>query len=289
MEAHDWDRDKLAKRSGIHPKTIEAHFAHRRHIQPDHLKKYMNAFPAEAERVAIYIGWQMDHGPDLDLPMMTWASPKDPKKALILSRQWLKFTGRTPEQEMGDGWTEAIHPDDRARVLAQIDHALKGRNPFFISYRLRRHDGVYCQVNDQGQPYYKNGNFAGYIGGAVRVTSFLWPLMTLRPVKIATAIATMLGLCQSPQVIQQTAVVASLAPAAIVALPLLKTTDDKDNDFAFDLADADWHPKIRTQQPQPKTRTAHKQHRHRVNAVQRLADKTINRQLHRLHRAVAKL
>ena len=45
-------------------------------------------------------------------PIMIWMSDKD---ALVsfLNRAWLAFRGRDVALELGNGWTEGVHPDDR--------------------------------------------------------------------------------------------------------------------------------------------------------------------------------
>lgn len=83
---------------------------------------------------------------------------------------WLTFTGRTLEQEMGEGWAEGVHPDDLQRCVAYyLDHFHK-REPFEMEYRLRRHDGVYRWIFDRGVPLTDDaGAFAGFIGSCIDV------------------------------------------------------------------------------------------------------------------------
>ena len=83
---------------------------------------------------------------------------------------WLAFTGRTLEQEMGDGWAEGVHPDDLERCVAHyLDH-FRRREAFEMEYRLRRHDGVYRWIFDRGVPFTDDaGAFAGFIGSCVDV------------------------------------------------------------------------------------------------------------------------
>jgi signal transduction histidine kinase len=74
------------------------------------------------------------------------------------------------EQELGDGWLESVHPEDRPRCRDTFTRAFDTREPFTMEYRLRRHDGLFRQVVDEGVPRTVDGDFRGYIGSAVDVT-----------------------------------------------------------------------------------------------------------------------
>jgi PAS domain S-box-containing protein len=87
-----------------------------------------------------------------------------------LSPAWLDFTGCTPEQALGDGWSCGVHPEDLGRWLDRCLRAFDEREPFEIEYRLRRWDGEYRWVVDCGVPRYsKDGAFLGYVGCCVEV------------------------------------------------------------------------------------------------------------------------
>ncbi|SDI40845.1 PAS domain-containing hybrid sensor histidine kinase/response regulator [Propionivibrio dicarboxylicus] len=84
---------------------------------------------------------------------------------------WLEFTGRTLEQELGNGWAEGVHPDDMQRCLEIYLGAFEKRQKFSMDYRLRRHDGEYRWIQDEGSPRYDaQGNFIGYIGFCLDIT-----------------------------------------------------------------------------------------------------------------------
>ena len=99
-------------------------------------------------------------------PMLIWMSDEG-KLCTFLNRGWLEFTGRTFDQELGNGWSEGVHADDFQRCLATYVGAFDERREFSMEYRLRRHDGEYRWVFDKGVPRYApDGTFLGYIGCA---------------------------------------------------------------------------------------------------------------------------
>jgi PAS domain S-box-containing protein len=103
-------------------------------------------------------------------PVLIWMSGLD-KLCTFFSKPWLEFTGRTMEQEMGNGWAEGVHPDDFQNCLKTYVEAFDARKPFVMQYRLRRHDGEYRWISDTGVPRYDTDkNFAGYIGSCVDIT-----------------------------------------------------------------------------------------------------------------------
>src|SRR5215471_17125868 len=106
-------------------------------------------------------------------PVLIWMSGVD-KLCSFFNKPWLQFTGRRMEQELGNGWAEGVHQDDLERCLQVYASAFDARQSFVMQYRLRRHDGEYRWVSDQGVPRYDTqGTFAGYIGSCVDVTELI--------------------------------------------------------------------------------------------------------------------
>lgn len=92
-------------------------------------------------------------------------------KCDFFNASWLKFTGRNMEQELGDGWAENVHPDDLEFCLRTFLENFHARLPFKMEYRLRRHDGEYRWILDEGSPYSNpEGEFAGFIGSCYDIT-----------------------------------------------------------------------------------------------------------------------
>ena len=103
-------------------------------------------------------------------PVMIWMSGTD-KLCAFFNSGWLDFTGRTLEQELGDGWTEGLHPDDFDKSLEIYANAFDARQQFTMEYRLRKFDGEYYWVLDHGVPRFESdGTFLGYIGTATDIT-----------------------------------------------------------------------------------------------------------------------
>jgi PAS domain S-box-containing protein len=103
-------------------------------------------------------------------PVMIWVTDID-RSCTYVNRAWLEFTGRSLEAELGSGWADGIHPDDRTKCLETWVHVFDKREPLRMEYRVRRHDGAYRWIIDSGAPAFDGGGaFSGYVGSAVDVT-----------------------------------------------------------------------------------------------------------------------
>jgi PAS domain S-box-containing protein len=102
-------------------------------------------------------------------PVMIWVSGPD-HLGTFFNKAWLDFTGRTMEQELGEGWISSVHPDDLNHCLTRCGGAFAARRAFQIEFRLRRADGKYRWILDSGVPRYRNGEFIGFIGSCLDLT-----------------------------------------------------------------------------------------------------------------------
>jgi PAS domain S-box-containing protein len=103
-------------------------------------------------------------------PVMIWMSGPD-KLCTFFNQGWLDFTGRSLEQELGNGWAEGVHREDFDRCLEVYVNSFDARQPFTMEYRLRRMDGEYRWVLDNGiSRFAADGTFLGYIGSCIDIT-----------------------------------------------------------------------------------------------------------------------
>jgi two-component system, sensor histidine kinase PdtaS len=102
-------------------------------------------------------------------PVLIWMSDIS-MGGIYFNRAWLDFTGRSLEREVGRGWMEVLHPDDRESLNASYE-ALNARQPFQIQFRMRRRDGEWRWMLNTGKPRFNlEGKFTGYTGSCVDIT-----------------------------------------------------------------------------------------------------------------------
>nr|MDJ0637057.1 PAS domain S-box protein [Xenococcaceae cyanobacterium MO_188.B29] len=103
-------------------------------------------------------------------PVLLWMAGTD-KLYNFFNRSWLRFTGRTLAEELGNGWTAGIHPDDFQYCIDTYNSSFDSREGFQMEYRLRRADGEYRWILDTGRPrFLPDGSFAGYIGSCFDIS-----------------------------------------------------------------------------------------------------------------------
>lgn len=103
-------------------------------------------------------------------PVLIWMTDSN-RQCIYVNSGWLKYTGRTLEQELGVGCLENFHPDDKKRVIEIYTDAFSKQQPFTLEYRLRRENGEYGWVFSQAVPHFTADNvFLGYIGSCVDIS-----------------------------------------------------------------------------------------------------------------------
>ncbi len=103
-------------------------------------------------------------------PVMIWVAGPD-KLCTFFNQGWLNFTGSTMGECLGNGWSAAVHPEDRERCLANYSSAFDARRRYQTECRLHGADGVYRWVLARGIPRFEpNGVFVGYVGSCMDIT-----------------------------------------------------------------------------------------------------------------------
>ena len=103
-------------------------------------------------------------------PVMVWISGPDAMYTFF-NREWLDYRGRKLADELGNGWAEGIHPDDRDLCLETYLKAFSTRQTFRLELRLQRGNGEYGWIECSGMPRADGqGRFGGFIGTAVDIS-----------------------------------------------------------------------------------------------------------------------
>lgn len=85
------------------------------------------------------------------LPQLVWTATTD-GTCDYFGPQWLEYTGAKPESQLGLGWLEQVHPDDRQRLLQEWKVTLAVDLDFQTEIRIRRHDGIYHWFDTRAIP-----------------------------------------------------------------------------------------------------------------------------------------
>ncbi|NJL66652.1 MAG: PAS domain-containing sensor histidine kinase [Richelia sp. RM2_1_2] len=119
------------------------------------------------------------------IPVMLWMTDNQGVHNFFNS-SWLKLTGRKIEQELGLGWLENLHPEDKNAYLSTYSQAIKEKQKFQIQYRLKSADGDYRWISDKGVPRFSSDNdFIGYIGCCIDITECKKAEVAIRESQIA--------------------------------------------------------------------------------------------------------
>ena len=103
-------------------------------------------------------------------PVIIWVSEPN-GDCSYLGQQWYRFTGASPDESLGVGWLDFIHPEDRESTNDQFRTANASFVPFRFECRLRRRDDEWRWMIASATPRFGAGEeFLGYIGSLVDVS-----------------------------------------------------------------------------------------------------------------------
>ena len=90
------------------------------------------------------------------------------------NRTWLDWRGRLLDEELGTGWLDGVHPQDRAHCAMTLARSTALRTPVELEFRLQRHDGLWRPMLSIGVPRVDHsGEFAGLTCALIDATEHL--------------------------------------------------------------------------------------------------------------------
>ncbi|MBO0776382.1 MAG: SpoIIE family protein phosphatase, partial [Actinobacteria bacterium] len=101
---------------------------------------------------------------------VVWVASPEGKMAED-SAEWRWITGQSKEEFLGDGWLDAIHPDDRDRIDAAWRECLRTGRIFDDRCRMRTRGGAYRHYDVRSVPIERDGRIAEWVGACTDVTS----------------------------------------------------------------------------------------------------------------------
>ena len=155
--------------------VIGAHSRIARHFGADDahfLQALANVIGAAAERARHEEGVRDSEARFRELanttPALMWMTDAEGSVTFV-NDGWLRFTGRTLEDELGDTFGSSAHPDDRDDLNVRWRNAVGRRAEFRFEYRLMDQHGSYRWMLEVGTPRFAGDRFLGYVGTATDI------------------------------------------------------------------------------------------------------------------------
>ena len=86
------------------------------------------------------------------------------------SPEWRWITGQSVEEYLGNGWLDAIHPEDRERVEREWRECVRAGKVFDSRYRVRTKTGSYRHYDVRAVPIERDGKIIEWVGASTDVT-----------------------------------------------------------------------------------------------------------------------
>ena len=103
-------------------------------------------------------------------PALIWVSDREGRRVLV-NAGWTAFTGREAGAELGEGWRDGVHPDDRDRYRQVVAGATAADRGWEVEFRLRRADGAYAWMLERAVPIGAGLGAAGHVGVCVDISA----------------------------------------------------------------------------------------------------------------------
>ncbi len=102
-------------------------------------------------------------------PQVVWFAQSDGSISYC-NPYWYNYTGLSEIETVGYGWTTAIHPDDRDRVVMSWQNAVQEGKDYETELRLRHNDGSFCWFLARSRPGRdESGKINAWLGIAVDI------------------------------------------------------------------------------------------------------------------------
>jgi PAS domain S-box-containing protein len=89
----------------------------------------------------------------------------------FVNQKWCEQAGMTPERAAGQGWADALHPDDRERVFTEWYRCAKSGEDYHLECRFRKPDGTTTWVDARAVPLRDEaGQITQYLGNVTDIT-----------------------------------------------------------------------------------------------------------------------
>ena len=101
---------------------------------------------------------------------MVWMSDHQ-QQLVFVNKSWLKYRGTVMDQELGNGWMDAVYSEDRFQLEQSHSAATANRQSYTVQFRIKKFDDSFRWVEMQGSPMFSNlGDFIGYTGTLQDIT-----------------------------------------------------------------------------------------------------------------------
>jgi PAS domain S-box-containing protein len=135
-------------------------------------------------------------------------------RCLMVNERWCALAGMTPEQARGDGWVQALHPEDRDRVAREWSDAARQSREFSSQYRFVTPHGRVCWLAGSAVALRDEaGRLTGHLGTLTDVTALKHAEEELRRAD-ASSRSVLDNVIDGIVTIDERGVVGSLNPAA---------------------------------------------------------------------------
>jgi PAS domain S-box-containing protein len=100
---------------------------------------------------------------------MIWFSDVQ-NRLTFVNNEFLRFTGQSYEELLGDRWRDPIHPDDVPHIEALYAAYLERPAAYQVEFRMRRADGEYRHMVSSMGPRFAGETYLGWAGSTIDIT-----------------------------------------------------------------------------------------------------------------------